>query len=274
MKEETIAFVEQKKVERLGLQHYKHIKNRYEVLQNFWHKLRHDFSHTFPNCRDAASFPAVKAIIDSPDDVVITDDSFRLLKVNILEYVTEFQQEQKAMLRDWIESHTDLKLRTDIDVFDLAITTHVMCSTCKSLAMDWYLFHSCLNAYPSHKEIKIDWLNDKDVYNTALDKCSGKHRWSTDSLQLPWGLLKYLFECAGEDPATVTADTMDKKSIRWYCARYCHSDNARVIMNWRAAVIFGACTQSNLMNANAICFSRFVMSLTIRASTITVISRV
>lgn len=240
MEEDAIAFMEMKKAERLGLEHYERMEERYGLLQEFCHTLGFDFCSTLPSVRDIASIPLAKAILDSPDDVIVTEDSFQSLRDNLLEYVSELQQAHKTMLREWIEDETGLHLSTDVDILDLAITRHITCN-CGTKVMGKNLFHAdCSDGYRERerksKKIKIDWLAE-DAYEAALDKLTREYRWSTDSFKLHWGPVKHIINRAGEDPASVTTETMDQKKMRWYCAdSNCHSDNARMIMTWKAAV--------------------------------------
>lgn len=236
MEDDAISFMKKKKTERLRLIHYTHMEERYTILNEFWCGIEFDFRNSLPGCRDVASFPAIKAIMDLPDDVVVTDDNFQLIKDNIMEYVAEYKQIQNAMLREWIEDQTDLHLSKDVDILDLAIASHIKCS-CSSTSCN-PLAHDCGDSYRyrSRNKFKIDWSAEPDdFYERALDKIAGYPCWSPAGFESPWWILKYLIKCAGEDPALVTADEMSRKDIRWYCAS-CDSENVRTIMSWRAVV--------------------------------------
>ncbi|KAK7695358.1 hypothetical protein QCA50_002550 [Cerrena zonata] len=242
MKEEVVSFMNQKKVERLTSEYQELLGVRTRALSTFWWQLKGELTHRISQERDAASFPSIKALMDSPPGTEITSKSFEPLKRTIVEEMAEFQQRQKVIIREWIEDETGLQLSTDVDLFDLAVTSQAR-DQCHRL-LEHYYFDSQDLSDEQHEELVLDYFAE-DRYDTFMDKVTGARRWSTSPFCIPWLAVKYVIEAAGEDPASVTAVKMDKTDIRWYCAGPCHSVNARMIMNWRAAVLHASQDHAN-----------------------------
>ena len=103
--------MERKKTRRLGLLRYEKLDLRYCVMSTFWEQLQDAFIRGLPSARDFASFPAIKALLDAPDDVEVTIDDFTALRDNVPEYVAEFQRHQKLAIQELIEKELDLEIR-------------------------------------------------------------------------------------------------------------------------------------------------------------------
>ena len=228
--------MERKKTQRLGLLRYEKLDLRYCVMSTFWEQLQDAFIRGLPSARDFASFPAIKALLDAPDDVEVTIDDFTALRDNVPEYVAEFQRHQKLAIQELIEKELDIKIPPDVDVYKLAIAT-VICCQCYTSLVDEVCPYGCFNEECSNDE-DIDW-SAPDACESALNSIAGCHPWSLLPEGLKerrWPLLLYLIDCVGEDPARVTVAEMEQKTTRWICNGPCKSNNARMIMGWRAVV--------------------------------------
>lgn len=240
MEEDTIAFMDRYKTNRLGRQYFQMLQGRYLQMKAFYFKLCRDmYMHwAFPSARDLAALPAFKAILDAPEDVKVTTESFEALRGNITEYIAEFKLKQETAISQWIENKTGLKLGSKVNIFELAITSQARCRCRRSYLVDSHFSHTCTD-WTYDKKDEIDW-KDENARDIALNNIAGACPWELQDPELPWEVLEYLIKCAGGNPATTTAAEMDQKPIRWICNGECKSESARIIMDWRAVVSYGS----------------------------------
>ena len=243
IEEEVVAFMHDKKQERLLDQHKALLKGRYWMLSQFWNEFGRRLCYRLPKCRYAASLPVIKALLESPSDVEITDKSFKDAEIEqqILEQFADLQEEQHTMLRQWVQKDSGLRLSPESKVAleDLAIMS---CLNENKLSHTFDVDEDFFGAHDSYgspfkrhnDKAKVD--SDKNCYESFMDEIAGERLWSSTSMMANWELIQWVIRQAGEDPATVTTERMDKKKIRFFCNNVCGSDNVRVIMNWRRAV--------------------------------------
>ncbi|KAK7695359.1 hypothetical protein QCA50_002551 [Cerrena zonata] len=231
IEEEAIELMNQKKVERLNSQYKAPLADRLQHLESWLGQFKDEFCPYIPQLRDVASFSVIKALVDAPPEVEVTFDTFESIKHTIVEQMAVFQHHLKEIIRKWIEDETGLQLSPGVDIFDLAVTSQIRDGG-DSNPLESYFFHDRPSVY---EEVELDY-SAEDRYDTFVDKITQERRWSTSDFHLPWSTVKYVIEAVGEDPACVTIATMNKKDKRWYCAGTCHSDNARMIMNWTVAI--------------------------------------
>lgn len=235
MEKDVLYVMNQWKKVRLGRIYYQLLSRRVKLLEEF---LSEEFSEDgklfvhLPATRYLVDFPAIKEIIDSPDDATITLESFASLRDTILDLFASLQQEQKPMLREWVEEALKSKIPAGVDVFDLAITSQLLDLDGSNL-FEHYFLKAKKESYLEDDDLGLDHMYG-DLYDTCMNKITRRYR--RTSVYPRWNVIKYVIETAGEDPANVTAATMDRKEMRWYCADSCYHSESRVIMNWRAAV--------------------------------------
>lgn len=195
-----------------------------------------------PHLRDIASLPEVQTTIEAlkPDDEA-TIQPFQSLEGGISRLVEQSKQKQRMRTLESIKRLTGLELPGDINVLDLAITAALACKKCKKLCSDYsgvsgadILNHSCFSvAVPDEDDIDPLEMD----YETLVTAFLHREPWSTSQMTIRADLIKRIIRCYGEDPATATADTMDKKPIRLFCrSSSCTSNGAHAIFSWRAAV--------------------------------------
>ena len=248
MEDEVLEFMQEQREERLIRKHKELREARYRVLKTFWEKFGNQLSYLLPKSRDAVSLPVVKDLIESPADVKIIMKSFDNdeVKNTIMEQLAELQRTQQDMLRKWVQKESKLRLppESKVALRDLAV---VSCINEDSLRV-FFQSDEDFVAGPSRNwdrhcakgprdEVKLE---DSGItpYEDFMDELTDGYRWDTRYLKADWGLIKWVIQQAGEDPAKVTVETMNKKDIRFFCTESCGSDNLRVIMDWKAAVSF------------------------------------
>ncbi|KAK7695357.1 hypothetical protein QCA50_002549 [Cerrena zonata] len=231
MKAAVISFMEQRKTERLSRQYYELLRKRYDAFRVWATDFSRLLFNPFLPCRDRdiVSFSPIKALMDSPSDVTITPESFEPFEDDIAASIAEFQQQKKTTLRNWIESEMGLQLSTSVDFFDLAVVSLIDHE-------DWDLQ---LDTVPFDRIDDTDAesldVHAQDRYDAYMDIVLNRCRWSTSTLKTPWSAIKYVIEATGEDPASVTTTTMDRKDTRWYSPVF-RPAYIRPIMTWRAAI--------------------------------------
>ncbi|KAK7687009.1 hypothetical protein QCA50_009508 [Cerrena zonata] len=197
-----------------------------------------------PHLRDLASLPEVRAVIEAREDVTVTSDTFN--SINELEgtagLVEKLQLQRRRRALEAIKCITGLQIPENIDVLDLAVTAALACKNCKKLCHDYsgsavgdILGHSCFSA-SGLEEHDIDYQNEPD-YDALVTAIFRREPWSTNHMTVRVDLIKHIIKRLGEDPATVTANTMDQKTARLLCrSRSCTGNNAHAILSWRAAI--------------------------------------
>ena len=247
MKEEVLKIMEKTRQLRLARQYHQLLKERTELLKDFLYR---EFAINgteplpafFPPLRDLFSLHPIKAILNSPEDVVLTTDSFARIGRDIIPLLVEHQARQKNRVRKWFQEEKGIHLSTDVSSFDLAIVSQVETyPLCGSIPLFEHYFIADYNNTRPDKGLLLspyDCEMSSDLYETCMDRIAGGCHWKDITLGISLDIVKWVIEAAGEDPSSATTAAMDRKTIRWYCtdSRCCGHPDVRVIMNWRAVV--------------------------------------
>ena len=246
MKEEVLARMQNARNDRLFEQYRVLLEGRLNILKEFWKGVCDKLHYYRVDTREVASFPNIKAIMDSSRDANITLPDFDNdeIKGSILGQLTNLQQEQRASVRQWIQKNSGLTLAPDskVDLYDLAIISDMYEGPySNSLIGGDFLIggYSCSKSSEDNADEQSKaklTIYDENRYEHFIDLISYRCRWNPSSLRANWSLITWVINRAGEDPAKVTGKEMDRKSIRYFCTGGCGSDNLRVIMDWREAV--------------------------------------
>ena len=246
MKEEVLAQMKNARNDRLFEQYRELLKSRLDILKEFWKGFCDKLHYYRVDAREIASFPNIKAIMDSPRDKDVTLQEFDndKIKGSILGQLTNLQQEQRASVRQWIQKNSGLTLTPEstVDLYDLAIVSDMYEGPYSNSLIDgdfliggyiWNL--SSEDNADEQSKVKLT-IYDENRYERFIDLISYRCLWNPRNLRANWPLIRWVIDRAGEDPAKVTGKKMDEKSIRYFCTGGCGSDNLRVIMDWREAV--------------------------------------
>lgn len=184
-----------------------------------------------PPPRQFAFLPEIRAIIDAPDDVLVDESSFEVLRPSISSIVHRWISNKRTLLEKKINSQCAANpLNLDL-VFDVGLYCTV-CTGTKSLSYPSVLFHACPER-GTHDGV--------DAYETAFFRSSYKdleeyrHRYDFKSLCVKAERLRSIVLACGQDPSRVTPSQMDALDTRLTCAN-CHDKGHLIVMNWRAAV--------------------------------------
>ena len=101
MKEEVLARMQNARNDRLFEQYRVLLEGRLNILKEFWKGFCDKLHYYRVDTREVASFPNIKAIMDSSRDANITLPDFDNdeIKGSILGQLTNLQQEQRASVR-------------------------------------------------------------------------------------------------------------------------------------------------------------------------------
>lgn len=236
MKDAVIVFMKEKKQERLALAQYNLFKSRIFAFQEARREIRQDFGRGFPSVRDMASFPEVRAIIESSAGEIVTAASFDALRDQFPELVSRWQQNIGQRVRRSIKSKAGFKVPDDFDPFSMAVTAVFICRACecRESTVPNALVHSCCNDLV--KDGELDWRKNCS-YETRVSAVLGEASWSMKRLDwiTPVKVAAHIIRACGKDPGTATIDEMDRTDVRLYCPG-CSSKDSRLILSWRAAV--------------------------------------
>lgn len=253
-KDPVLKIMNEMREMRLAHQHHQCLAKRTLLFKEF---LRKEFGIKrekglelptfFPPFRDLVSLPAIKAVLDSPQDTTLTLESFAFLRHDILGLFAELQEQQKRKVRQWFERSEGIVLSNDTDLFDLAMASYLKIKMtrgfceydpeCPPLFEHYFIrgkADSCRQKTCQHHDSRPEIHG---LYEACMDKIIKAHSWNQIDFQLDTDRIKWVIEAVGENPANATTDVMDRKAIRWYCER-CDDgrDHLCLTMNWRAVV--------------------------------------
>ncbi|KAJ3476780.1 hypothetical protein NLI96_g10925 [Meripilus lineatus] len=181
----------------------------------------------FPNLRDFATCPEVRAIVDVDFDIDIDQESFEPLRPLVWDIVARWKEKQTASLVECIRSQHQFD--EDCDITSLATCLGLACRRCSTRFLSYpsILWHSC--------SINRGWTfqGDYEDYMTCVTRSSA---WDASRFKLEEPeIINSITTACGMDFRTVSLEEMDKQDpilIGWMKSE----PGIKVVASWRAAV--------------------------------------
>ncbi|PCH43536.1 hypothetical protein WOLCODRAFT_122141 [Wolfiporia cocos MD-104 SS10] len=171
-----------------------------------------------PTHADVAIYPPIREIVDSPNDVNVTKDTFMDQRETIL----SFAQSWHAQALHDIANVTRklIGLPEDADPFNLAIS-FVRCGLCYSaFHCSTAIIHRCLREKKNYANNRIDYI--KDIYERRVCYAFADERlrpWSHPDFLNQWSAapqvkdLKVVIRACGLDPLQATIADLDGADV-------------------------------------------------------------
>ncbi|CAL1694143.1 unnamed protein product [Somion occarium] len=212
-------------------------KPRIEAMKLAMLAFRQEYGQIFPSTREFAFFPGVKGLLNAPEEVEITVESFGVLRAEIPKHLTIWKDRVDNLLREFIK--TKRGAAEGIDPLRLAIGAYYRCKECGEAL--WYpnvLIHACLSkCYDNHdyNTLCYEW---KDQYRSMISELVGGKHWDTHHLCFDVKPIWKVIEAFEMDPSRATTEDMDHCQVRLTCNhRICTSDGVLAVMTWRVAMM-------------------------------------
>lgn len=181
---------------------------------------------TIPHSLKFNLLPEIREIIDVPDDVGISIESFDISRPTISCLVACWKERQLARLAIAVREQVDLQ--NDVDPTKLAVGQYYSCGRCRAA----HALQDAL-AYPSSA------IERTPAQKTPYDEAAGIDGSLSPFMSLAVETRKLLEACE-MDYTRCTTEAMDALEVRFYC-RVCSSifvKDAEIwpVMDWRVAV--------------------------------------
>ncbi|KAI0073705.1 hypothetical protein K474DRAFT_1677692 [Panus rudis PR-1116 ss-1] len=184
-----------------------------------------------PSLGQLALLPEIRTIIESPYSYQISSLSFVNLGTSLRELEQKCDRYIYDRLRELIRTRqTHLDIPPDIDPLGLAVTTFFSCARCKVslLTLAEIRVHPCC---------LLGGSSDGDEYKSMLHSLPQfRNMWDGDCLSFDFGPAAAIIRQFEEDPATVSALTMDASCAR-LTVQSSYMNSHITTMSWRAAIV-------------------------------------
>lgn len=242
IREQVLNYINNFRESRLSRERHSHFIDRVDILKRVIlnYVTRGPSPECIPGVPDFAMHPRIRAILEQPEDVVVTGSSFTDLE-SYLPFVSLdwFHAVRNRLLKIIHGSGHTNALR--LELLELA-TTWFFCPSCnKSLSFPRVLHHYCAQRQGGPFPEPTD--AEGSLWNAIW--------WSTS--QTPWNcrseltydrryppIAAHLVSLCDKDPVSTTAQTMDDLDPRFVCIRCTFNEKRMhkdfVSMSWRRAV--------------------------------------
>lgn len=185
--------------------------------------------------------PEVKAVVDVPPDVVLTEDSFDVIIQALPNFVSEYKATARKYFAGLVQQNID-DIDPHMDPLSLAVGTVFVCNRCRrSHSYPNIASHTC-------RPRTLSWLDEDDVFRQAAIRTANlggyeKSYWEPIDFRADVKEMEWLVRMHGLVPKTATIQDMEGSSIRLTCPRVNesntrHMGHSRVMtaMNWLSMV--------------------------------------
>lgn len=225
-----------------------------DVYREWW--ARQDERAVLPTWCEMLRRTEVRPLIDQPNDMDVTWDTFEPLRAHFPQWTKEWREERDAELRTIVLDSSEFKGKIPEGIDPLSLASAVFnCTHCRcrmyseKLCMLPPIYPSILGHIHLYGYVDAWSIRLKDPLECALlcaaptgwysDVCSGS-KWSSGLLHI--GVLHRcaaeVIKACGKDPMTTTREEMDQLDVRFWCET-CSAPSRgqqRQVMKWRDTV--------------------------------------
>ncbi|KIM79606.1 hypothetical protein PILCRDRAFT_549999 [Piloderma croceum F 1598] len=234
--------------ERLEMEQFARLRKRAKVvvalLEDF--ALERPINEVIPGPADVCDMDEFKTVIeDTPDDVEVTQESFKQAMERLPHLITQWRSAKDAELVRIMSASASAPTESQLNesqpennraLLELA-TTFFHCKSCSGMiSYPRILVHSCTHVYSwRHREVNDPrytlWGILTDVPWNLGGDIIGIKEGAKESGSL-------VVKSCGLDPDTASTQEMDNLDARFECES-CVNSSGRLIMEWRMAVQHG-----------------------------------
>lgn len=225
---QLIEFMEQAKSERIRAERIDVLDMRFNLLQDMWaESFKEHRLDGFPPVRTFALIPEVREIMEAPNEVKVTAETYEVLLPCLPDILDRWRKTARSQLEQRVKEI--LPASEAASASSLAITTFYHCRRCLGVSTRQnVLLHSCSSPYAG----AADSMDPLEVV------FRGFNVFDAASFFMEVDLIKPVIIACGQDPLTATADAMDRLDPKLTCLlKCCKYRGIRSVMSWRTAVL-------------------------------------